>query len=90
MSRASVLPARARSTASAMLVVTDSAIDRASSACSPAAEPKWWSRLAWVRPISAATAFSVTACGPSVEQQLARGFERGGPALFGAQAFASY
>ena len=49
-SRTSVSPARARSTASAMLPVTRSAIDRASSACSPAAEPKWWSRLAWVRP----------------------------------------
>ena len=30
----------------------------------PAALPKWWSRLAWVRSIRAATAFSVTAAGP--------------------------
>src|SRR5206468_10661588 len=43
---------------------TESALDLASCPWSPAAEPKWCSRLAWVRPISAATAFKVTACGP--------------------------
>ena len=74
---------RAR-TASSMPAQTRSLIIPASAACSPAAEPKWWSRLAWVLPISAATAFSVTACGPLVDQQACapprarrRGFPRG-------------
>src|SRR5690606_20709199 len=32
--------------------------------CSPAADPKWWIRLAWVTPISPATDVKVTAFGP--------------------------
>jgi hypothetical protein len=38
---------------------------RAKALCRPAADPKWWRRLAWVRFTRPATAFSVTACGPA-------------------------
>src|SRR3546814_19743617 len=41
------------------LLVIAPAIRSISAFCSPAAEPKWWSRLACVRPIRAATALRV-------------------------------
>ena len=58
-------------------------------ALEPGCRPKWWSRLAWVRPTSAATAFSVTACGPSASSSRARGLDRGRAALLRAQSFAA-
>ena len=83
ISRASVSPARARSTASAMLAV-DRIGDRAWQARPAARRPSRNDGAGWrgCGRSSAATAFSVTACGPCVEQQLARRLERGGAAFF--------
>ena len=69
-----------------MLPVTCSAIDRASSACSPAAEPKWWSRLAWVRPILRGDRLQRHRLRALLDQQRARGLERGGAAFLRAQS----
>src|SRR5436189_211270 len=84
MSRASVSPARARSTASAILAVTESAIDLASSPCRPAADPKWCRRLAWVRPILEATAIynalsSTFPIGEAYFVESVRAFREGAP-----------
>ena len=90
LARIGLALARRARTASAMPAVTRSPISRASSACSPAAEPKWWSRLAWVLPISAADRLQGHRLRPRLDQQRARRLQRGGAAFLGGQAFARY
>ena len=83
LDRIGLMGAGAHAPPAAMPATTRSEISPASAACSPAAEPKWWSRLAWVLPISAATAFSVTACGPLLDQQPPRRLQRDRAAFSG-------
>ena len=90
MSRASVSPARARSTDSAMLAVTEFG-DRARKL---ALKPRGRAEMMEQIGVGAADLRRDRLQGDRRrslgEQQLARGLERGGPAFFRAQACSSY